>query len=118
MRHLVIAIALAVSATSAMAVDLRPTESNCSISYINRVAMDHGVAKATKLSKACMAKGYNASKDWLKEKTADGAKSAKKTGSAGWDFVKEKSSDAKDAAGDLANKGLEKAAELKDKLFK
>lgn len=116
MRKLLVLAAM-LTATSAMAADLTPTKANCSVSYINNVAMNEGLAKATTLSKNCIAKGYTNSKAWLKEKTAKGTDSAKDAGSASWDFVKDKSKDAKNAASDLADKGLEKAAELKKKIF-
>ena len=80
--------------------------------------MNEGVAKAATLSKACIAKGYDASKSWLSEKTSSGASTAKDVGAKSWDFMKEKGAAAKDAASNLANKGLEKAADLKNKLFK
>ncbi|MBO7173037.1 MAG: hypothetical protein J6V64_01705 [Burkholderiaceae bacterium] len=117
MRKLFV-LAAVLTATSAMAADLTPTSANCSISNINKIAMNEGLAKATTLSKNCIAKGYTASKKWLGEKTASGAETAKDAGSASWDFMKEKGAAAKDVASDLADKGLEKAAALKDKLFK
>ena len=98
MRKSLVLVAALLTATSAMAADLSVSKSNCSVSYINKVAMNEGLAKATTLSKECIAKGYNASKSW--------------------DFMKEKGAAAKEAAGNLADKGLEKAAALKDKLFK
>lgn len=118
MRKSIVLIAALLTATSAMAADLSVSKSNCSISYINKVAMNEGLAKATTLSKNCIAKGYNASKNWLSDKTSSGASSAKDVGAKSWDFMKEKGAVAKDAASNLADKGLEKAAALKDKLFK
>jgi hypothetical protein len=118
MRKSIVLIAALLTATSAMAADLSVSKSNCSISYINKVAMNEGLAKATTLSKNCIAKGYNASKNWLSDKTSSGASSAKDVGEKSWDFMKEKGAAAKEAAGNLADKGLEKAAALKDKLFK
>ena len=118
MRKSIVLIAALLTATSAMAADLSVSKSNCSISYINKVAMNEGLAKATTLSKNCIAKGYNASKNWLSDKTSSGASSAKDVGEKSWDFMKEKGAAAKDAASNLADKGLEKAAALKDKLFK
>ena len=118
MRKSIVLIAALLTATGAMAADLSVSKSNCSISYINKVAMNEGLAKATTLSKNCIAKGYNASKNWLSDKTSSGASSAKDVGEKSWDFMKEKGAAAKEAAGNLADKGLEKAAALKDKLFK
>ena len=118
MRKSIVLIAALLTATTAMAADLSVSKSNCSISYINKVAMNEGLAKATTLSKNCIAKGYNASKNWLSDKTSSGASSAKDVGEKSWDFMKEKGAAAKDAASNLADKGLEKAAALKDKLFK
>ena len=118
MRKSIVLVATLLTATSAMAADLSVSKSNCSISYINKVAMNEGLAKATTLSKNCIAKGYNASKNWLSDKTSSGASSAKDVGEKSWDFMKEKGAAAKDAASNLADKGLEKAAALKDKLFK
>ena len=118
MRKSIVLIAALLTATTAMAADLSVSKSNCSISYINKVAMNEGLAKATTLSKNCIAKGYNASKNWLSDKTSSGASSAKDVGEKSWDFMKEKGVAAKDAASNLADKGLEKAAALKDKLFK
>lgn len=118
MRKSIVLVATLLTATSAMATDLSVSKSNCSISYINKVAMNEGLAKATTLSKNCIAKGYNASKNWLSDKTSSGASSAKDVGEKSWDFMKEKGAAAKDAASNLADKGLEKAAALKDKLFK
>ena len=118
MRKSIVLVAALLTATSAMAADLSVSRSNCSISYINKVAMNEGLAKATTLSKNCIAKGYNASKNWLSDKTSSGASSAKDVGEKSWDFMKEKGTAAKDAASNLADKGLEKAAALKDKLFK
>jgi hypothetical protein len=118
MRKSIVLIAALLTATGAMAADLSVSKSNCSISYINKVAMNEGLAKATTLSKNCIAKGYNASKNWLSDKTSSGASSAKDVGEKSWDFMKEKGAAAKDAASNLADKGLEKAAALKDKLFK
>ena len=80
--------------------------------------MNEGLAKATTLSKACIAKGYDASKSWLSDKAGSGSSLAKDLGAKSWDFMKEKGAAAKEAAGNLANKGLEKAADLKNKLFK
>ena len=118
MRKSIVLVAALLTATSAMAADLSVSKSNCSISYINKVAMNEGLAKATTLSKNCIAKGYNASKNWLSDKTSSGTSSAKDVGEKSWDFMKEKGAAAKEAAGNLADKGLEKAAALKDKLFK
>ena len=118
MRKSLVLVAALLTATSAMAADLSVSKSNCSISYINKIAMNEGVAKAATLSKACIAKGYDASKSWLSEKTSGGATTAKDVGAKSWDFMKEKGAAAKEAAGNLADKGLEKAAALKDKLFK
>ena len=118
MRKSLVLVAALLTATSAMAADLSVSKSNCSVSYINKVAMNEGLAKATTLSKECIAKGYNASKSWLSEKTSSGASTAKDVGAKSWDFMKEKGAAAKEAAGNLANKGLEKAADLKNKLFK
>ena len=118
MRKSLILVAALLTATSAMAADLSVSKSNCSVSYINKIAMNEGVAKAATLSKACIAKGYDASKSWLSEKTSSGASTAKDVGAKSWDFMKEKGAAAKDAASNLANKGLEKAADLKNKLFK
>jgi hypothetical protein len=118
MRKSIVLIAALLTATGAMAADLSVSKSNCSISYINKVAMNEGLAKATTLSKNCIAKGYNASKNWLSDKTSSGASSAKDVGEKSWDFMKEKGAAAKDTASNLADKGLEKAAALKDKLFK
>ena len=118
MRKSIVLVATLLTATSAMAADLSVSKSNCSISYINKVAMNEGLAKATTLSKNCIAKGYNASKNWLSDKTSSGASSTKDVGEKSWDFMKEKGAAAKDAASNLADKGLEKAAALKDKLFK
>ena len=118
MRKSIVLVVALLTATTAMAADLSVSKSNCSISYINKVAMNEGLAKATTLSKNCIAKGYNASKNWLSDKTSSGASSAKDVGEKSWDFMKEKGAAAKDAASNLADKGLEKAAALKDKLFK
>ena len=118
MRKSIVLVAALLTAATAMAADLSVSKSNCSISYINKVAMNEGLAKATTLSKNCIAKGYNASKNWLSDKTSSGASSAKDVGEKSWDFMKEKGAAAKDAASNLADKGLEKAAALKDKLFK
>lgn len=118
MRKSIVLVAALLTTTTAMAADLSVSKSNCSISYINKVAMNEGLAKATTLSKNCIAKGYNASKNWLSDKTSSGASSAKDVGEKSWDFMKEKGAAAKDAASNLADKGLEKAAALKDKLFK
>ena len=103
MRKLFVLAAL-LTATSAMAADLTPTKANCSVSYINKIAMNEGLSKATTLSKNCIAKGYTSSKKWLSEKTASGSSSAKDLGAASWDFVKDKGSAAKDAAGKFADK--------------
>ena len=118
MRKSLVLVATLLTATSAMAADLSVSKSNCSVSYINKIAMNEGVAKAATLSKACIAKGYDASKSWLSEKTSGGASTAKDVGAKSWDFMKEKGAAAKEAAGNLANKGLEKATDLKNKLFK
>ena len=88
MRKSIVLVAALLTATSAMAADLSVSKSNCSISYINKVAMNEGLAKATTLSKNCIAKGYNASKNWLSDKTSTGASSAKDVGEKSWDFMK------------------------------
>ena len=51
MRKSIVLVAALLTATSAMAADLSVSKSNCSISYINKVAMNEGLAKATTLSK-------------------------------------------------------------------
>lgn len=115
MRKFVLITALSLlTATSAMAA---VSKSDCSVSNINQIAMNQGLSKATALSKECIAKGYTASKSWLMEKGSKGADFAKDKGSDGWDFAKEKGAAVKDAASNMADKGLEKAADLKKKLF-